>query len=61
MKTILDGVLFVYASTNTSIAGIVKKKSNYYFVWLIMAISSAKSHVNGLKDKVWFWGFDLKN
>ena len=32
-----------------------------FFVWVIMAILLAKSDVNGLKDKVWFWRFDLKS
>ena len=57
MQTILDGVLFVYALTNTNIAGIILLKDHYFFFLVIMAILSGKSDVNGLEDKVWFWRF----
>ena len=61
MQTILDGVLFVYALTNTNIAKIIFLKDHYFFFLEIMAILSAKSDVNGLMDKVWFLRFDLKS
>ena len=52
----LDGVLFVYALTNTN-----KNGTNFFqdkfFVLVRMAILSAKSDVNGLKEKVSFQRF----
>ena len=50
MQTILDGIFFVYALTNT----------NYFLFLVIKAILLAKSDVNGLKDKVTFCRFELK-
>ena len=44
---ILDDVLFVYALTNTKIAGIHFLKTKFFSNWVIMAILSAKSNVKG--------------
>ena len=59
-QEILDGILFLYALTNRNIAGITFFKTNYFFVWVIMAILLAKSDVNGLKETVCFCRFELK-
>ena len=49
-QTTLDGVLFVYALTNTKVAGIQFSRQTIFFR-VIMAILSAKSDVHGLKEK----------
>ena len=59
---LLDGVLFNYALRNTSIASL-----NLFLLFsrlAVMDILSAKSDVNGLKEKVYFFllcSFDMES
>ena len=54
MKMILDDVLFVYALRITNKDGINLFKENFFLCEWSGPFLSAKSDVNGVKDKVGF-------